>query len=147
VANGRWGAITPWIIVASFIVRCEHGQADPAPTPASTGSSPAPWEARCAPLRRGFVCPVDGISTSSARSRTDQIYQTKIPRLIRRDAAALFEERHMPPSISPGLPRSPHMPAGGAAPNDHVPGSLFSVNPATAQGVPACCAQRARGVC
>ncbi|MFM2399808.1 MAG: phosphatidylserine decarboxylase [Pseudomonadota bacterium] len=116
------------------------------------------------PLRDGarplakadFVCPVDGAISQFGNIEQDQIFQAKghsysTTALVGGDAqlAKQFENGHFATLyLSPKDYHRIHMPcAGQLARMIYVPGALFSVNPATAQGVPGLFARNERVVC
>jgi phosphatidylserine decarboxylase len=116
------------------------------------------------PLRPGarpladaeFVCPVDGAISQFGAIEQDQIFQAKghsysTTALVGGDAqlAALFENGHFATIyLSPKDYHRIHMPCAGQLQRMiYVPGDLFSVNPATAQGVPGLFARNERVVC
>lgn len=116
------------------------------------------------PLRPGarpiaqaeLVCPVDGAVSQFGAIHRDQIFQAKGHRysttaLVGGDAAlaARFEDGHFATIyLSPKDYHRIHMPCEGRLLRMiHVPGDLFSVNPATARGVPGLFARNERVVC
>jgi phosphatidylserine decarboxylase len=109
------------------------------------------------PLARAdFVCPVDGAITQYGAIERDQIFQAKGHRystqaLVGGDAAlaAQFEDGAFATLyLSPRDYHRIHMPAEARLRRMiHVPGELFSVNPATVQGVPGLFARNERVVC
>jgi phosphatidylserine decarboxylase len=103
-----------------------------------------------------LVCPVDGAISQFGSIQHGQIFQAKGHRysataLLGGDAAtaAPFEDGHFATLyLSPRDYHRIHMPCTGRLRRmRHVPGSLFSVNPATARGVPALFARNERVVC
>jgi phosphatidylserine decarboxylase len=103
-----------------------------------------------------LVCPVDGAISQLGRIDADQILQAKGHRystraLVGGDAtlAAQFDNGSFATIyLSPKDYHRIHMPcAGRLRQMIHVPGALFSVNPATAQGVPGLFARNERVVC
>ena len=116
------------------------------------------------PLREGarplapadFVCPVDGAISQFGAIERDQIFQAKGHRysttaLVGGDAAlaAQFEDGSFATLyLSPRDYHRIHMPcAGRLLRMIHVPGALYSVNPATARGIPGLFARNERMVC
>lgn len=103
-----------------------------------------------------LICPVDGAISQVGRIQGDQVYQAKgqafsTTALVGGDAelAARFQD-----GLFANLYLSPrdyhriHMPAAGRLVRMlHVPGTLFSVNPTTARGVPGLFARNERVVC
>ncbi len=103
-----------------------------------------------------FVCPVDGAISQCGVIDGDQILQAKGHRystraLLGGDAAlaARFDDGAFATLyLSPKDYHRVHMPcAGRLLRMIHVPGELFSVNPATAQAVPGLFARNERVVC
>ena len=103
-----------------------------------------------------LVCPVDGSISQFGRIRGDQIFQAKghdysTRALVGGDAAlaARFDNGHFATLyLSPKDYHRIHMPCAGRLTRMlHVPGELFSVNPATARGVPGLFARNERVVC
>lgn len=103
-----------------------------------------------------FVCPVDGAISQFGRIQGDQIFQAKghtysTLALVGGDPAlaAQFEGGDFATIyLSPKDYHRIHMPAAARLRRMvHVPGDLFSVNPATALGVPGLFARNERVVC
>lgn len=103
-----------------------------------------------------LVCPVDGAISQIGPIRRDQIYQAKgheysTTALVGGDAALAdaFKDGHFATIyLSPRDYHRIHMPCDGRLLRMiHVPGELFSVNPATARGVPGLFARNERVVC
>ena len=103
-----------------------------------------------------LVCPVDGAISQFGSIEGDQIFQAKGHRysttaLLGGDAgeAARYENGHFATIyLSPRDYHRIHMPCDGTLRQMvHVPGELFSVNPATARGVPGLFARNERVVC
>ena len=116
------------------------------------------------PLRAGarpladaaFLCPVDGAISQFGAIEHDQIFQAKGHRYStfalvggNRSLAARFENGAFATLyLSPRDYHRIHMPVDGRLTRMiHVPGALFSVNPATARGVPGLFARNERVVC
>ncbi|HNA52471.1 MAG TPA: archaetidylserine decarboxylase [Mycobacterium sp.] len=116
------------------------------------------------PLREGvrliadadFVCPVDGAISQFGPIEFDQVFQAKghfysTTALVGGDRAlaARFENGDFATIyLSPRDYHRIHMPcAGRLVQMIYVPGELFSVNPATARGVPGLFARNERVVC
>ena len=104
----------------------------------------------------GLLCPVDGAISQFGAIEREQIFQAKghsytTTALVGGDAAlaARFEYGHFATLyLSPRDYHRIHMPARGRLTRMiHVPGELFSVNPATARGVPGLFARNERVVC
>ena len=103
-----------------------------------------------------FVCPVDGAISQLGAIQGDQIFQAKghsysTQALVGGDAglAAQFENGAFATVyLSPRDYHRIHMPSDARLRRMiYVPGDLFSVNPATAQGVPGLFARNERVVC
>ena len=103
-----------------------------------------------------FVCPVDGAISQLGRIEGDQVFQAKghtysTQALVGGDAAlaAQFQDGVFATIyLSPKDYHRIHMPSDGRLRRMiHVPGELFSVNPATARGVPGLFARNERVVC
>ncbi len=103
-----------------------------------------------------FVCPVDGAISQLGRIAGDQIFQAKGHSYSTRallggnaELAAQFEDGDFATIyLSPKDYHRIHMPSAGRLRRMvHVPGELFSVNPATARGVPGLFARNERVVC
>jgi phosphatidylserine decarboxylase len=161
VANGRWGGITQWII-RRFIRKYGVNMAEAAnPDPTAYASFneffTRALRADARPLAdAAFLCPVDGAISQFGAIARDQIYQAKghtysTRALVGGDAAlaALFDDGAFATIyLSPKDYHRIHMPAAATLRRMvHVPGDLFSVNPATAQGVPGLFARNERVVC
>ncbi len=116
------------------------------------------------PLRLGarplsgasLICPVDGAISQFGSIEHDQLFQAKghsysTTALVGGDAAlaAQFQDGTFATIyLSPKDYHRIHMPcAGRLLRMIHVPGELFSVNPATARGVPGLFARNERVVC
>ena len=103
-----------------------------------------------------LVCPVDGAVSQFGPIRGDQILQAKGHRyrtitLVGGDARLAAQFAHGAFAtlyLSPRDYHRVHMPCDGRLLRMiHVPGQLFSVNPATARGVPGLFARNERVVC
>jgi phosphatidylserine decarboxylase len=103
-----------------------------------------------------FVCPVDGAISQLGAIHGDQLFQAKghsysTQALVGGDAAlaAQFQDGAFATIyLSPKDYHRIHMPnAGRLRRMIHVPGELYSVNPATARGVPGLFARNERVVC
>lgn len=103
-----------------------------------------------------FVCPVDGAISQLGRIEGHQIFQAKghsysTQALVGGDAAlaAQFQDGEFATIyLSPKDYHRIHMPSAGRLRRMiYVPGDLFSVNPATARGVPGLFARNERVVC
>jgi phosphatidylserine decarboxylase len=103
-----------------------------------------------------WVCPVDGAISQFGPIEGDQVFQAKGHRystvaLVGGDAelAARFQNGSFATLyLSPRDYHRIHMPCAGRLTRMiHVPGDLYSVNPATARGVPGLFARNERVVC
>jgi len=103
-----------------------------------------------------FVCPVDGAISQLGPIQGHQVFQAKghnysTQALVGGDAAlaAQFQDGAFATIyLSPKDYHRIHMPSAGRLRRMiHVPGELFSVNPATARGVPGLFARNERVVC
>jgi len=103
-----------------------------------------------------FICPVDGAISQYGAIVADQIFQAKghsyaTNTLLagQSELAAKFENGSFATLyLSPKDYHRIHMPCDGRLKQmTYVPGSLFSVNPATAQGVPGLFARNERVIC
>ena len=103
-----------------------------------------------------FVCPVDGAISQFGAIQSDQIFQAKGHSYSTlallggdRDLAEKFRDGSFATLyLSPKDYHRIHMPCDGRLKRMiYVPGSLFSVNPATAQGIPGLFARNERVVC
>ena len=161
VAGGRWGAVTTGII-RRFIRRYRVNMAEAAnPDPASYDTFNAFFtralKAGARPLAKAaYVCPVDGAISQFGGIAADQIFQAKghhysTTALVGGDAAlaAQFQDGAFATIyLSPRDYHRIHMPCDGVLRRMiYVPGDLFSVNPATARGVPGLFARNERVVC
>lgn len=109
------------------------------------------------PLARAeLVCPVDGAISQFGAIERDQIFQAKghsysTTAVVGGDAAlaARYQDGHFATIyLSPKDYHRIHMPCDGRLTRMiYVPGELFSVNPATARGVPGLFARNERVVC
>jgi len=160
-AGARAGALTTWVI-RRFIDRygvnmAEAADPDPAHYPSFNAFFTRALKPGARPLADAdFVCPVDGAISQFGRIQRDQIFQAKghhysTTALLGGDAAAAaaFEDGDFATIyLSPRDYHRIHMPAAATLTRMvHVPGELFSVNPATAAGVPGLFARNERVVC
>ncbi|NBQ88485.1 MAG: phosphatidylserine decarboxylase, partial [Betaproteobacteria bacterium] len=161
LAGARGGALTHWAI-GRFIER--YGVNMDEAEPSRIDAYPSFNEFFTRPLKAGarpladvpFVCPVDGAISQFGAIARDQIFQAKghqytTTALLGGDAqrAAAYEDGAFATLyLSPRDYHRIHMPCGGELRRMvHVPGDLFSVNPATARGVPGLFARNERVVC
>jgi len=160
-ASRRWGARTTKLI-RWFIDKYGVDMGEAAnPDPASYASFNEFFTRALKPgarlqARADLVCPVDGAISQFGAIRRDQILQAKghdysTTALVGGDAAlaARFDDGHFATLyLSPRDYHRIHMPCDGRLLRMiHVPGELFSVNPATARGVPGLFARNERVVC
>lgn len=103
-----------------------------------------------------WICPVDGAISQFGRIERDRVFQAKghdytTRALLGGDAAlaARFDDGWFATLyLSPRDYHRIHMPCEGRLRRMvHVPGSLYSVNPATARGIPGLFARNERVVC
>jgi phosphatidylserine decarboxylase len=103
-----------------------------------------------------FICPVDGAISQFGPIQSDQIFQAKghsysTLALLggEKDLAEKFKDGSFATLyLSPKDYHRIHMPCDGQLKRMiYVPGSLFSVNPATAQGIPNLFARNERVIC
>ncbi len=164
VAGWRGGAITHWII-RRFVAKYGVNMAEAAeprvetyPTFNEFFTRPLRSDAR--PLPPGddstWLCPVDGAISQFGVIERDQIFQAKghsysTQALVGGDAtlAAQFEDGAFATLyLSPRDYHRIHMPCDGTLTRMiYVPGALYSVNPATARGIPGLFAVNERVVC
>ena len=161
IAGARGGAITRFI-VRRFVQRYAVNMAEAAlPDSGAYATFNQFFTRELAPGARpiapaDLVCPVDGAISAFGAIERDQIFQAKGHRyssaaLLGGEAslAAEFDDGHFATLyLSPKDYHRVHMPcAGRLLRMIHVPGDLFSVNPATAQAVPGLFARNERVVC
>ncbi|MBU6257766.1 MAG: phosphatidylserine decarboxylase [Burkholderiales bacterium] len=161
VARARGGAATT-ALIRWFITRYGVDMAEAAaPDPAAYRSFNEFFTRALAPGARplaaaDWICPVDGAISQFGAIGGDRIFQAKghdysATALLGGDAAlaAQFRDGHYATLyLSPRDYHRIHMPAAGRLRRMvHVPGALYSVNPATARGVPGLFARNERVVC
>lgn len=161
VASGRWGGLTTWII-RDFVRRYgvdmnEAAEPDVARYPSFNEFFTRALKPGARPLAQAdWVCPVDGAISQFGAIDGHQIFQAKghhysTAALLGGDEAlaAQFQGGHFATLyLSPRDYHRIHMPCAGRLRRMvHVPGALFSVNPATARGVPGLFARNERVVC
>lgn len=160
-AASRAGPVTTWMI-RRFVRRygvnmAEAAQPDPSAYPCFNDFFTRALKPGARPLAdAAFVCPVDGAISQFGRIQRDQVFQAKghhysTTALLGGDAtaAAAFADGDFATIyLSPRDYHRIHMPAAATLRRMvHVPGDLFSVNPATAAGVPGLFARNERVVC
>jgi phosphatidylserine decarboxylase len=160
-ANIQGGAFTTrfieWFIGRYGVNMQEAANPDPASYPTFNEFFTRPLKAGARPLAQAsLVCPVDGAISQFGPIKADQIFQAKghqysTRALVGGDAelAAQFENGHFATLyLSPKDYHRIHMPCAARLRRMiYVPGELFSVNPATARGVPGLFARNERVVC
>jgi phosphatidylserine decarboxylase len=160
-ASRRWGARTTklirWFIDKYGVDMGEAANPDPASYASFNEFFTRALKPGVRPLAQAdLVCPVDGAISQFGAIRRDQILQAKghdysTTALVGGDAAlaARFDDGHFATLyLSPKDYHRIHMPCDGRLLRMiHVPGELFSVNPATARGVPGLFARNERVVC
>ena len=156
--GGRWThALIRWFVGKYNVNMAEAANPDIASYPTFNEFFTRALKAGARPLARAeLVCPVDGAISQFGRIEKDQIFQAKghsysTTALVGGDAAlaAQFDEGEFATIyLSPKDYHRIHMPSAGRLRRMiHVPGDLFSVNPATARGVPSLFARNERVVC
>lgn len=160
-ASAHGGALTTafvrWFIGRYGVNMQEAEQPDPAAYASFNAFFTRALKPGARPLAQSeWLSPVDGAVSQCGRIKRDQIYQAKghaysTQALVGGDAAlaARFENGHFATLyLSPRDYHRIHMPCDGRLRRMvHVPGELFSVNPATARGVPGLFARNERVVC
>lgn len=161
VAGARGGALTT-ALIRGFVRRygvnmAEAAQPDPAAYPTFNAFFTRALEPGARPLAQAeLICPVDGAISQFGAIDGDRIFQAKghhytAQALVGGDGAlaahfhgGLFATLYLSPKDYHRI----HMPcAGRLLRMIHVPGDLFSVNPATARGVAGLFARNERVVC
>lgn len=161
VANARAGKITT-LIIRWFIGRYGVNMQEAAVTDIASFTTFNDFFTRA--LRndvrtladKEFVCPVDGAISQFGDIASDQIFQAKGHHYS--TVALLGGDRLLADRFKDGLfatiylsPKDYHrihMPCNGTLKSmAYIPGSLFSVNPATAAGIPGLFARNERVVC
>ena len=161
LARTRGGAATTWAIrrfIARYGVDMTEA-ADPNPAHYATFNDffTRPLRADARPLAQAdYLCPVDGAISQFGDIEEGRIFQAKghtysVQTLLAGDAqlAAPFAGGQFATLyLSPRDYHRIHMPcAGRLTQMIYVPGALFSVNPATARGVPGLFARNERVIC
>ena len=161
VANAEMGSITT-AIIRRFIAKYQVDMQEAAEPDFTTYASFNAFFTRAlradarALADSALICPVDGAISQFGTIEGDQIFQAKghsysTTALVGGDRA--LAEQFAQGSfatiyLSPKDYHRIHMPCDGRLRRMiHVPGSLFSVNPATARGVPGLFARNERVVC
>jgi len=161
LSNIRGGALTH-AAIRRFIARYKVNMAEAANPAVESYASFNDFFTRA--LRNGarplsdspWICPVDGAISQCGAITRDRIFQAKghdytTQALVGGDAelARQFEDGAFATLyLSPKDYHRIHMPCSGRLTRMiHVPGELFSVNPATARGIPGLFARNERVVC
>ncbi|MDE2593530.1 MAG: phosphatidylserine decarboxylase [Burkholderiales bacterium] len=161
LANIRGGGATTafikWFAGKYGVNLAEAANPDIASYPSFNEFFTRPLKAGARPLANTtLVCPVDGAISQLGPIQKDQIFQAKghsysTTALVGGDAslAAHFQDgKFATIYLSPKDYHRIHMPCDGRLTRMiYVPGDLFSVNPATARGVPGLFARNERVVC
>lgn len=161
LAGARGGSTTTavirWFIGRYGVNMAEAANPDPAAYPTFNEFFTRPLAPGARPLAPcELVCPVDGAISQFGPVDGERIFQAKghdytATALVGGDAAlaAHFHGGHFATLyLSPKDYHRIHMPCEGRLLRMiHVPGALFSVNPATARGVPGLFARNERVVC
>ena len=162
VARHQGGAITTalirWFIGRYGVNMAEALEPDPAAYASFNDFFTRALKPQARPLdpEADWLCPVDGAISQFGRIEGQQIFQAKghlysATALLGGDAALAkpFDNGWFATLyLSPRDYHRIHMPAAGRLTRMlHVPGDLFSVNPATARGVPGLFARNERVVC
>jgi len=150
-------AVIRWFAKRYGVNMAEAANADPASYASFNQFFTRPLREGVRPIADAdFVCPVDGAISQFGPIEFDQVFQAKghfysTTALVGGDRAlaARFENGDFATIyLSPRDYHRIHMPcAGRLTQMIHVPGELFSVNPATARGVPGLFARNERVVC
>ena len=150
-------AVIRWFAKRYGVNMAEAANADPASYASFNQFFTRPLREGVRPIADAdFVCPVDGAISQFGPIEFDQVFQAKghsysTTALLGGDRtlAARFENGDFATIyLSPRDYHRIHMPcAGRLTQMIHVPGELFSVNPATARGVPGLFARNERVVC
>ncbi len=160
-AGARGGAATKaairWFIGKYGVNMAEALDPDPAAYASFNEFFTRPLKPGARPLAQAeWICPVDGAISQFGGIQGDRIFQAKghdytTAALLGGDAqlARHFQGGHFATLyLSPRDYHRIHMPrAGRLLRMLHVPGALYSVNPATARGVPGLFARNERVVC
>jgi phosphatidylserine decarboxylase len=161
VAGHRWGPITTKLIrrfIRKFGVNmAEAVNSDPTSYKTFNEFFTRALKPEARPFASAaYVCPVDGAISQFGAIKQDQIFQAKghhysTTALVGGDAslAAKFDNGSFATLyLSPRDYHRIHMPCDGVLQRMiYVPGSLYSVNPATARSVPGLFARNERVVC
>ncbi|TCV90586.1 archaetidylserine decarboxylase [Sulfurirhabdus autotrophica] len=161
IANAKAGRFTTrlikWFVGRYGVNMAEAANPDIASFASFNEFFTRPLRSDARPLAAAdFVCPVDGAISQFGNIEQDQIFQAKghnysTTALVGGDSnlAAQFQDGTFATLyLSPRDYHRIHMPCDGRLTRMiYVPGALFSVNPATARGVPGLFARNERVVC
>lgn len=161
LASARAGGLTTrvirWFVGRYGVNMAEAANPDIASYPSFNEFFTRPLKPGARPLARAdYLCPVDGAISQFGRIERDQIFQAKghsysTHALVGgdRDLAVQFQDGEFATLyLSPRDYHRIHMPCDGRLTRMiYIPGELFSVNPATARGVPGLFARNERVVC
>ena len=161
VAGSQWGSATTgiinWFVKRYNVNMMEAANPDTASYKSFNEFFTRPLKASARPLASAaYVSPVDGAISQCGPIQGDQVFQAKghgysTRALVGGDAAlaAQFQDGEFATLyLSPRDYHRIHMPCAGVLKRMiHVPGELYSVNPATARGVPGLFARNERVVC
>lgn len=161
LASLRGGGATTrfiaWFVKRYGVNMSEAANPDIASYPTFNEFFSRPLKPGARPLAKAdLISPVDGAISQIGPIKRDQVFQAKghaysTTTLVGGDAqlAARFEDGHFATLyLSPKDYHRIHMPCDGKLTRMiYVPGDLFSVNPATARGVPGLFARNERVVC
>ena len=161
LARARTGAPTRavihWFVRRYGVDMSEAAQPDPGSYPSFNEFFTRALRAGARPIAQApWVCPVDGAISQVGRIDGDRIFQAKGHRystreLVGGDAelAELFQDGEFATLyLSPRDYHRIHMPCDARLRRMiHVPGTLFSVNPATVRSIPGVFARNERVVC
>ena len=161
IADMRGGALTTriirWFVGKYGVNMAEAANPDIASYPSFNEFFTRALKHGARPLAQaGLICPVDGALSQFGQIEGDQVFQAKghhysTTALVGGDRAlaAQFDNGSFATIyLSPRDYHRIHMPAAGRLTRMiYVPGELFSVNPATARGVPGLFARNERVVC
>lgn len=146
-----------WFVKRYQVNLAEAENSDPSSYPSFNEFFTRPLKHGARPLANAsFVCPVDGAVSQLGAISNDQIFQAKGHQYSTRaliggdmELAAHFQNgSFVTIYLSPKDYHRIHMPCDGRLLRMiHIPGELFSVNPATARGVPGLFARNERVVC
>ncbi|NOT69505.1 MAG: phosphatidylserine decarboxylase [Methylophilaceae bacterium] len=160
-AHFQGGSLTT-IVINWFIKRYHVNMSEAAEPNASTYKTfnsffTRPLKINARPMAQtDFICPVDGAISQFGVIEKDQIFQAKghhysTAALLggHGNSASAYENGHFACIyLSPKDYHRIHMPCDGRLLRMvYIPGTLFSVNPTTAQGVPGLFARNERVVC